>query len=130
MDGSPLARMSNSCTLGSAEPASEHSTSVTAQPSQLDNESEKTTVRPLPENGTDIDLEETVLDVYRNLLELPDMKAEDNFFHVGGDSLLASQILLKLRKNLSDQGNALKLSCVFDYPSVRELTDWLETQRH
>ncbi len=132
LDGSPPAYISNSCTFESAEPASEHSKAATAQPSQSGNGSEGTTAttRPLPENGSDINLEETVLEVYRDLLELPDMKAEDNFFHVGGDSLLASQILLKLRKNLSDHGNALKLSCVFDYPSVRELTDWLGTQQH
>ncbi|MCP4340459.1 MAG: SDR family NAD(P)-dependent oxidoreductase, partial [Desulfobulbaceae bacterium] len=135
MDGSPPACISNSCTFASAEPASQHSTAATAQPSQPSqsgNGSEETTAttRPLPENGSDINLEETVLAVYRNLLELPDMNVEDNFFHVGGDSLLASQILLKLRKSLSDQGNALKLSCVFDYPSVREITNWLGTQQH
>ncbi len=135
MDSSPPACAPNSCTTRSTETVSEHSTAATAQACQScqsDNGLKETTAatKPLPENSNDINLEEAVLDVYRNLLELPDMKAEDNFFHVGGDSLLASQILLKLRKSLSDHGNALKLSCVFDYPSVREITNWLGTQQH
>ncbi len=135
MDSSPPACAPNSCTTRSTETVSEHSTAATAQACQScqsDNGLKETTAatKPLPENSNDINLEEAVLDVYRNLLELPDMKAEDNFFDVGGDSLLASQILLKLRQSLPDQGNALKLSCIFDCPSVREITDWLRTQQH
>ena len=118
---------SNSCALTPTEAALQCKASETYQKRQLDEGLETTTAvtQPSPDRKNDIGLEETVLGVYRNILELPDMNAEDNFFHVGGDSLLASQILLKLRQSLPDKGNALKLSNVFDYPSVREMTDWL-----
>ncbi|WP_163336423.1 type I polyketide synthase [Desulfopila sp. IMCC35008] len=69
--------------------------------------------------------EDIVLQIYRNQLEYPDMAADDNFFQVGGDSLQASQILMKLRRSLGERGDFLKLSSIFDYPSVRELNDWL-----
>ncbi len=121
--------ISNSCALTPTEAALQRTVAETTQQWQSEDGSEETAAvsRPSPERKNDIGLEETVLGVYRNVLELPDMNAEDNFFHVGGDSLLASQILLKLRQSLPDKGNALKLSNVFDYPSVREMTEWLES---
>lgn len=127
MDGLCHTDISNSCALTPAEAAPQGTATETGQKQRLVDGLEETTAgtRPSPERKNDIGLEETVLGVYRNILELPDMNAEDNFFHVGGDSLLASQILLKLRQSLPDKGNALKLSNVFDYPSVREMTDWL-----
>lgn len=80
---------------------------------------------PIDDNSSKLHLEEIVMQVYRDQLELPDMQAEDNFFHIGGDSLLASQILSKLRQHLGDTGDSLTLSSIFDYPSVREISDWL-----
>jgi hypothetical protein len=119
--------ISNTCALTPAEPVLQRTAAETTQKQQPDEGVEETTAvtKPSPERKNNIALEETVLGVYRNILELPDMNAEDNFFHVGGDSLLASQILLKLRQSLPGKDNALKLSNVFDYPSVRVMTDWL-----
>ncbi len=67
-----------------------------------------------------------ICDVYREVLDMPDLSPEDNFFAVGGDSLLASQILLKLRRAIKAYDRQLTLPCIFDYPSAQELADWLE----
>lgn len=81
----------------------------------------------VPPAASDNGMEEKILAVFRDVLETPDMTSEENFFEAGGDSLLASQILLKLRRSLKEQGKALSLSSIFDYPTVRELSAWLTT---
>ena len=48
------------------------------------------------------------------------MEAEDNFFDLGGDSLLASQILLQLRRQLP-QAVSVQLHAIFDHPTVRDM---------
>ena len=71
-------------------------------------------------------LEERIVDVFRDVLGVPDLVPEDNFFDAGGDSLLASRILLKLRRNLDDYADKITLNAIFDYPSVKELSGWLD----
>ena len=75
-----------------------------------------------PSNG----LEQQVLEVFREVLETPDMSREESFFEVGGDSLTASQILLKLRRTVKEHASQLSLSALFDHPTVRELTPFLD----
>ncbi|PID43654.1 MAG: hypothetical protein CSA52_02805 [Gammaproteobacteria bacterium] len=72
------------------------------------------------------DLLSRICDVYREVLDMPDLSPGDNFFAVGGDSLLASQILLKLRRAIKAGDTPLTLACIFDYPSAQALADWLE----
>ncbi|MGW8193703.1 MAG: SDR family NAD(P)-dependent oxidoreductase [Desulforhopalus sp.] len=71
-------------------------------------------------------LEERIANVFRDVLGVPDLVSEDNFFDAGGDSLLASRILLKLRRNLIDYADKITLNSIFDYPSVKELSGWLD----
>ncbi|PIE44830.1 MAG: hypothetical protein CSA45_05225 [Gammaproteobacteria bacterium] len=66
-----------------------------------------------------------ICDIYREVLDMPDLCPDDNFFAVGGDSLLASQILLKLRRAIKEHSEQMTLACIFDYPSAQELTGWL-----
>mgnify|MGYP000088381783 FL=1 len=57
---------------------------------------------------------------------MPELNDDDNFFSVGGDSLIASQILLRLRRNIKEHSSKLTLASVFDYPSVASLANWLK----
>lgn len=68
-------------------------------------------------------LEQRIAAIYRDVLGLPEVAADDNFFDLGGDSLLASQILLQLRRQLPQ--TQLQLPAIFDYPTVREMTQYL-----
>jgi acyl transferase domain-containing protein len=70
--------------------------------------------------------EERILDIFRDVLGDPDLVPEDNFFDAGGDSLLASQILLKLRRNMKEHADRITLNSIFDYPSVKDLVGWLQ----
>lgn len=76
----------------------------------------------------DGDLVQRICGIYREVLEMQDLAPSDNFFAVGGDSLLASQILLKLRRSLPEHSEQLTLACIFDYPSAQELADWLKKE--
>jgi acyl transferase domain-containing protein/acyl carrier protein len=65
-------------------------------------------------------LEQRIARVYQEVLGLPSVAAEANFFDLGGDSLLASQILLQLRRQLP-QAVSLQLHAIFDCPTVRDM---------
>lgn len=68
-------------------------------------------------------LEQHIAAVYRDVLDVSEIAAEDNFFDLGGDSLLASQILLQLRRQLPQV--KLQLHAIFDYPTVHEMAQYL-----
>lgn len=61
--------------------------------------------------------EDVVLGVWRSILGRDDLGVEDNFFAVGGDSLIAIQIVARLEQ----LGLAVAIEDVFDHVSVRAL---------
>jgi acyl carrier protein len=65
-------------------------------------------------------LEQRIAGVYQEVLGVSLVEAEDNFFDLGGDSLLASQILLQLRRQLP-QAVSVQLHAIFDHPTVRDM---------
>lgn len=67
-------------------------------------------------------LEKNILETFREVLAAPNMTAADNFFDWGGDSLLAAQLLLKLRRTLTQHTQKLSLDALFNHPSAKELT--------
>ncbi|MBB6288129.1 MULTISPECIES: non-ribosomal peptide synthetase [unclassified Pseudomonas] len=62
---------------------------------------------------------ERLLVIAREILEKPDLQADDNFFAVGGDSILSLQIIARAKQ----QGLQLKPKQVFEFPSV---SGWAE----
>lgn len=59
----------------------------------------------------------------RQLMECETLTEDDNFFLVGGDSLLGMQIVLQIQ---SDYGLKIDLQQLFESPTVRELSLLLE----
>ena len=57
---------------------------------------------------------------YVNVLGTPDLDLDDDFFSLGGDSLMATQIVLELSDKLQP-GTRLKIADAFEYPTVRQL---------
>jgi len=72
------------------------------------------------------DLVQRISKIYKDVLSMPELNDDDNFFSVGGDSLIASQILLRLRRNIKEYSSKLTLASVFDNPSVDSLATWLK----
>jgi len=69
------------------------------------------------------DLDETVLRLWRESLGVVDAGPDDDFFELGGDSLVATRLVARLREVL---GVAVPLLLVFDNPTVSELVIELE----
>jgi amino acid adenylation domain-containing protein/thioester reductase-like protein len=90
--------------------------------------------RALPEPGktTPIDahyeapqgaLEEGVAEVWRAVLGIERVGRRDNFFNIGGHSLLALQVLLRLNQRF---GRTLRVTDIYKSPTVEELAARLE----
>jgi acyl-CoA synthetase (AMP-forming)/AMP-acid ligase II/acyl carrier protein len=62
--------------------------------------------------------ESTLAGIWRDLLSIPKVHADDSFFQIGGDSLRATQMLRRAQDELHVE---LDLSCVFEFPTLKEL---------
>jgi amino acid adenylation domain-containing protein len=69
--------------------------------------------------------EEELLRIWREVLHVDDVRVEDDFLELGGDSLLALQILVRLREGL---GVDLPIDSVFRSRSVERLAVRVEEQ--
>lgn len=72
-----------------------------------------------PRNGA----EQSVVDIWEELLGIKQVGIHDNFFELGGHSLLATQVLSRLRDAF---GVKLSLSGFFETPTIAELTAVIE----
>jgi acyl carrier protein len=68
-------------------------------------------------------VEETLAGIIRDVLKLPRVSMDDDFFHLGAHSLLGAQIIARVRGVF---GTELKLLDVFDAPTVAELSVTIE----
>ncbi len=66
--------------------------------------------------------ERSLAKVLEEVLNIPRVGVSDNFFDIGGDSLKAIEYVSKLNK----AGLTVSLQNIFDYPSIKELCDFIE----
>jgi len=76
--------------------------------------------RPLEAN------EEGIAAIWREILEIEDVGADDNFFETGGHSLSAIQMLSRLRDSL---GVEVSLKELFDGPTLAALAKNVENKK-
>jgi non-ribosomal peptide synthetase component F len=69
------------------------------------------------------DMEETIADLWRRILRAPRVGLEDNFFDLGGDSLLLVAIHSNLQKILKIK---IEVTELFEFTTVRSLARRLE----
>jgi natural product biosynthesis luciferase-like monooxygenase protein len=69
------------------------------------------------------DLEQGILSAMRQVLGIPTLTSDDDFFHQGGDSLSAVQLVSLIRETFSVE---LPLQTLFDHPNSHALTVALE----
>lgn len=67
--------------------------------------------------------EETLADIFAQVLSLKQIGIHDNFFAAGGNSLLATQVVSRMRETLSV---ALPLRTLFESPTIATLASALE----
>jgi acyl-coenzyme A synthetase/AMP-(fatty) acid ligase/acyl carrier protein len=70
------------------------------------------------------DLERTIAGIWCELLERPEVSVNDNFFDLGGHSLLTIQVLGRLKPHLD---RPVSLVDLFRYPTIRALTTFLRS---
>ncbi|HEU5073048.1 MAG TPA: AMP-binding protein, partial [Polyangiaceae bacterium] len=75
----------------------------------------------LPENA----LEETIAAIWRDVLNTPTVGVNDNFFDVGGHSLLTIQVLGKLKAKVE---RPVTLIDLFGHPTIRGLAAFLAAE--
>ncbi len=73
------------------------------------------------------DTEIAVAAVWREVLRLERIGADDNFFEIGGHSLLAVQVVMKLREH---QGVDLALGTIFASPTIGTLAAAIDAARY
>lgn len=79
------------------------------------------------EHGTPANaLEETIAGIWREVLNAPNVGVNDNFFDVGGHSLLTIQVLGQLRKKISQPVTLVDL---FGHPTIRGLAEYLAADK-
>jgi acyl carrier protein len=70
--------------------------------------------------------EQAVADIWQELLGIQRIGIYDNYFELGGDSLLAAQIIARLRDNFEME---FTLARLFETPTIAGLTELIETIR-
>jgi len=70
--------------------------------------------------------EQTLIEIWKELLRLKQVNIHDNFFELGGHSLLATQMTSRVRDVF---GLELPLKSVFEAPTIAQLAPILETLR-
>jgi hypothetical protein len=73
------------------------------------------------------DLERTITAVWENILGLEHPSVTDNFFDLGGHSMLMVQVCNLLRDLLAKEVPVLMM---FQYPTIRSLADALRVEPH
>jgi acyl carrier protein len=69
-------------------------------------------------------MEETLAQIWKEILEVTRVGIHDNFFELGGHSLLATQVVSRVRKTLKVD---LPLRAIFDSPTIAELATTVES---
>ncbi|MEY2831665.1 MAG: hypothetical protein RLZZ574_923, partial [Cyanobacteriota bacterium] len=75
-----------------------------------------------PENA----IEQTIVTIWQTVLNLEQVGIEHNFFEIGGNSLLITQVYTKLKNALPDQiANQISIVDLFKYSTIRSLAQHL-----
>ena len=82
------------------------------------------TTSDTPETATD--LERKLIRAWASLLPVGEIGLDDNFFQIGGHSLLALKLVRRLRDELKIE---VPIRYFFEYPTIRRLAEKLEPSR-
>lgn len=68
-------------------------------------------------------VEKQLIEIWRNILSIPDIKNTDNFFELGGHSLLIVKMMSMIKDKM---GKEISLKTVFQYPTVNTLASYID----
>ncbi|MEO0526004.1 MAG: amino acid adenylation domain-containing protein [Bacteroidota bacterium] len=70
-------------------------------------------------------MEQRLLEIWQSVLNIPSIGIQDNFFEIGGDSILSIQIIAKARK----EGIVLKANQLFEHQTIAALAVFVGDQK-
>ena len=70
-------------------------------------------------------IDQALLDIWQSFLEGDVLSIDDNFFEIGGHSLLAARVTSKVSGHF---GTKVDLRALFEHPTVARYADWLTTE--
>lgn len=70
-------------------------------------------------------MEQKIANVWKEVLEKPHISLDDNFYQLGGDSLIATQLNSQLQKKLN---LPTSLEAIFKYPKFSDFTQYIAEQ--
>ncbi|MFZ2322536.1 MAG: amino acid adenylation domain-containing protein [Ignavibacteriaceae bacterium] len=73
------------------------------------------------------EVEEKLILVWKELLGIDDIGLNDNFFDLGGDSLLMGRLQIKISSVLKEQINIVEL---YQYPTISSLAEYIDRKRN
>src|SRR6202166_1271582 len=111
-----VAAKSSSIVEKRAAPAKRRMHSMAARSTATAERSPRASVASLPAE------EKLLLGIWKDLLRLPETGIDDNFFEVGGHSLLAAQVIAQVQ---SATGRKIAVSAVFRAPTIRAFAQLL-----
>lgn len=74
-----------------------------------------------PLNAPENELEQTIAGLWREVLGLAHVGVNDNFFDLGGHSLLVVQVQRRLGESVELQGQEVSITDMFRFPTIRSL---------
>ncbi len=94
-----------------------------ALPEPVDNSQPEKEIEDAPLS----ELNNKLADIWKDLLELDEIGINDNFFNLGGDSLLAVRVVAAIRKKLQA---GLEINAIFDHPTIAGLSSVIEGDKN
>jgi len=80
---------------------------------------------PVAAEARAVDTGSLLLDVWQRVLRVPEVGRNDNFFDLGGDSLLALNLFLEIEQQI---GVTLPITAIYDAPTVAEMACLIEQE--
>ena len=68
------------------------------------------------------ELEQNITKAWQKILGIPHVSADDSFFDLGGDSLMAVQLVLEVERAV---GKSLPVSVFYHTPTIRKMAQWI-----
>ena len=72
------------------------------------------------------EIENTIAEIWREVLRVDDVSTDDDFFELGGHSLTASQVISRMERDLRIE---VPLVEFFDRPTVAQLAEFVAVAR-
>ncbi|PKQ44146.1 non-ribosomal peptide synthetase [Confluentibacter flavum] len=76
----------------------------------------------LPKNET----EQVMLQIWQDVLNIDAISTNDNFFEIGGDSILSIQIIAKARK----MGMMISPNQLFEFQNIKDLSEYIDVNKN